>query len=177
MKEHFFEIYKCLEGRADRLLHRRINLMKEAVGREHINLSERIRDILSTVAYREHICREEEKIAVSYLRSSYITGSHIFLASCHSKIIFLEEAPPNRELDFSPLFVDCEKDIQSLEEEVSLQFIRVSDGERETVRRWYLELIYIHFGAVLKAVIAPKDRGIPLLYGGYMEEQEQIGWI
>ena len=113
------------------------------------------------------------------MRSSYITGNHIFLVTCQKEILFLEEEPPEEELDLSELFTEIDQDIERLGAELDQEFIRVSEGEKESVRRWYMELLYAHLGEVLKAAIQKKGylTEVPLLYGGYMEEQKQIGWI
>ena len=42
-----------------------------------------------------------------------------------------------------------------------------------------MDLLYVHLGEILEASIRKNEylTEIPLLYGGYMEEQKQIGWI
>ena len=102
-----------------------------------------------------------------------------FLACCQGEILFLQENPVEREIDLLPLFAEVEKDVQELETALRQKFIRISEGEIETIRRWYQELLYLSLGEVFETIISQNGdaQAVPLLYGGYMEEQRQIGWI
>ena len=168
-----------LKIRVNELLDKRLSVIKEALLKNHMHIWDKIEEVLTLQSYLIHSHQEYEKLTISYLRSSYITGSHIFFITCQKEILFLEENPPEKELDFSMLFTEVEKDMDKLETELNQKFIRVSDAEKETIRRWYMDLLYVHLGEILEASIRKNEylTEIPLLYGGYMEEQKQIGWI
>lgn len=168
-----------LEKKVNELLAKRLRVMEEALQKNQAKLRDKLQEVLSAQAHLVHNHQEYKKLTISYLRSSYITEDHIFLIACQGETLFLEEELPEKEIDFSTLFTEVEADVQKLEEALKQKFIRISDGERETIRRWYMELLYIHLGEVFKTGIQQNGylTGIPLLYGGYMEEQRQIGWI
>lgn len=170
---------KYLNKITDRLLKKRLKIIEGLFRKNEMNIEGSMKEVLLTLSDFIQKYQKYDRITISYLRSSYLTQSHIFLASCQSKVLFLEEELPEKELDFSILFVEIEQDIQQLEKELRQEFIRVLDGERETIRRWYMDLLYRYFGELLEAVIGGKEEknGIPLLYGGYMEEQRQVGWV
>ncbi len=175
--ERIPQMKTCLGLRVSEILAERLSVIEEALLKNRMYIWDRIEEVLSAQSNFIHSHQGYEKLTISYLRSSYITGSHIFLVTCQKEILFLEEDPPEEELDLSELFTGVDQDTERLETELNQEFIRVSEGERESIRRWYMELLYAHLGEVLKATIQKKGylTEVPLLYGGYMEEQRQVG--
>lgn len=173
------EMRAFLETGVNELLNERLRAVEEALLKNRMDIWDRIEKVLSRQSIFVHCHQEYEKITISYLRSSYITGSHMFLVTCQKEMLFLEEDPPEEELDLSELFTEIDQDIERLEAELNQEFIRVSEGEWETIRRWYMELLYAHLGEVLEVAIQKKQyrTEVPLMYGGYMEEQRQVGRI
>lgn len=166
-----------LEIRMKELLDKRLDAIEKALLKNQMNIWDKIEEVISVQSNFVHSHQEYDKLTVSYLRSSYITGSHIFLFTCQKGILFLEDSLPEKELALSGLFAEVEQDIDRLGTEMNQKFIRVSEGEKETIRRWYMELLYVHLGEVLEVIIQKRRylTEVPLLYGGYMEEQRQIG--
>ena len=123
--------------------------------------------------------KETGSIVISFLRSSYITGSHEFSITYYGGEPFVEEEPDGTCLDMRLLFTSVETDLQEIDHELEAQFLKVLPAEKETVHRWYLEQLYIGLGTVLEEVLAEiqKDDGMGVYYGGYMEELRMIGKV
>ncbi len=117
-------------------------------------------------------------VVIAYLRSSIVTGSHVFCIAYYKGEPFVEEEPERVYLDLRGVFKDAEADCMEMNRILGKKFVRVLDAEKEEIRRWYLHLLYERLGTFTK----PKEEEcgtagrIPVLYGGYMETLHRTGW-
>jgi len=128
-----------------------------------------------------HLIGENEKgnLAISYLRSSYITRDHTFVAAFYIDELFIEEYPPSFYFRLDSLFEAVHGDLQEMIKIMGKKFIRILDAEKEEVYRWYMEQLYKSLGSILKTLLVEikEERGINVYFGGFMEEVEFIGRI
>lgn len=116
--------------------------------------------------------KTEGVVVISYLRSSIVTGSHEFYIAYYSGEPFVEEEPECVYLDLRHLFEGAEADCGEIIRILGKKFVRLLDSEKEELRRWYLYLLYERLGTFMEpqAQRIYAVGGIPVLYGGYMEE-------
>lgn len=120
--------------------------------------------------------KTEGAVVVSYLRSSVVTGSHVFYIAYYNGEPFVEEEPEAVYLDLRHVFEDAETDCVEIIRILGKKFMRVLDSEKEEIRRWYLYLIYERLGASIKPQTEENHTAgkVPVLYGGYMDK---LHWI
>lgn len=118
-------------------------------------------------------------ITMSYLRSSYITNSHELYIAYYEEEPFVTEGPENICFSLKLLFEGIENDLQELYGKLNESFIRIFKGEKEEIRRWYMEGIYVKLGDAIRAMlpVVLVERGMDVYYGGYMDRQEMVGKI
>lgn len=118
-------------------------------------------------------------LAISFLRSSYISRSHEFYIAYYEDIPFVEEDPDCISMNFRPILKGMEEDLREIDDNLQKNFIRVFAGEKEEIHRWYMERVYISLGNILKMAVGKIEGNgkIPVCYGGYMEELGIIGAI
>ncbi|MDE7322834.1 MAG: hypothetical protein K2N73_08870 [Lachnospiraceae bacterium] len=116
-------------------------------------------------------------VVISYLRSSIVTGSHVFYIAYYNGEPFVEEEPESIYLDLHQIFEVAEADCMEINRILGRKFVRVLDSEKEEIRRWYLYLVYERLGTFTQLQVEENHAagGIPVLYGGYMEKLHQIG--
>lgn len=116
-------------------------------------------------------------VTISYLRSSIVTGSHVFYIAYYNGEPFVEEEPESVYLDLRHIFEDAETDCVEIICILGKKFVRFLDSEKEEIRRWYLHLLYERLGTFTQRQVEENHAagGIPVLYGGYMEKLHQIG--
>lgn len=121
--------------------------------------------------------RTDGVIAISYLRSSIVTGSHEFYIAYYIGEPFVEEEPEGMYLDLHHIFEDVEADCAEIIRILGRKFVRMLDSEKEEIRRWYLCQLYeqLGTGSVPWAEETQAAVKIPVLYGGYMERLHRVG--
>ncbi len=77
------------------------------------------------------------------------------------------------------LFEGIEDDLQHMNKELRNKYIRIMASEKEELRRWFMDKIYMRLGVVFKPIIEDMQnkRNIEIFYGNYMDELELIGQI
>ena len=82
-----------------------------------------------------------------------------------------------RFFDICVLLEAAEEDVHELNLKLEKIFIRLFPAEK--VRRWYMDLLYCSFGAVLKNVLkdVPRELGMSAYFGGFIDELEQVGEV
>lgn len=123
--------------------------------------------------------KENGKIAISFLRSSYIVNGHEFYIAYYKRDIFVEEEPECIYFSLQPLFSGTEEDLKEIIEELHKRFIRVLSAEKEEIYRWYMEHIYSQFVYVMETALNCMEikTGIPIYYGEYMGNLKLIGKV
>ncbi len=111
-------------------------------------------------------------LALSYLRSSYITGRHEFYLAFYTGEPFVEE-PDGLYLDMKSVFEAAEDDLREMNRRLGEEFVRIIPAEKEEIRRWYMGQLYGRFGEVLESL--SEDKGREVYFGGYMEELKPAG--
>ncbi len=169
----------------------RIKEMKEFLqDAEEILLQQRIDKIKLICMSEENTRREIQTIidgmtmertggciVVSCLRSSYITGSHEFGIAYYADEPFVDEEPDCVYYNLGLLFEGIEDDLQYMNKELRNKYIRIMASEKEELRRWFMDKIYMRLGVVFKPIIKDMQnkRNIDIFYGNYMGELELIG--
>lgn len=116
--------------------------------------------------------REDVKIVISYLRSSYITESHKFFIACYVDEPFMEEEPDCIFLDLQCLFIDVDEDLRIMNKELEGQLVQIFSSFKEEIRRWYMQHLYEKMENIFKRIIeeAEETKNKQIYFGGYMEE-------
>ena len=173
--ERIEQMKEFLEIKKDFLIKERINKMKgifiENIDKKRNEMENALRELLPD--------ENKGKLVISYLRSSYILNSHEFYVAYYEGEAFVEEEPSSTYLDLKLIFDEIDEDLQEMDQALHKKFIRVFAGEKEEVRRWYIEQIYMQFVHVVKAVVDGISEGkkIEIYYGGYMDALEFVSKI
>ncbi len=161
MKEYLYDVEESM-------LEERISMMK-ACCRNHENIRQEITHVIDGVTMN----RVDGCVVISYLRSSYITGSHAFYIAQYADEPFVEEEPDSVYYSMGLLFEGVEADYRSLIKLLSEKYIRIMASEKEEVRRWYMEHIYRKLYEVFKLLLAD-TRYKNIFYGSYMDEVKAL---
>lgn len=173
--ERIKPIRDFLTDERNRLLEERLKgiecLIRDNVG----NIKGKLTDTLNELVLN----KETGVLTISYLRSSYISGSHEFLITYYAGEVFVEEEPDCIFMDMCVLFENAEEDVHELNRKLEKGFIRVLPAEKEEVRRWYMEQLYLSFGTVLRNVwkVVSTEVGTSVYFGGFIDELELIGKV
>ena len=105
---------------------------------------------------------------LTYLKSSYILGSHEFKVAIYKNAPFIELYPPYDYINMTPLFVDIKADMDILITKLGLQFIRILPSEIEEIRRYYVEWLYNESSILFKQVFSnlQSDIELPAVFFG-----------
>lgn len=164
-----------LEDKLIFLLGRRIDKVREL----YIENTYSIRNDLEMTLKELAADKKKGSLVISFLRSSYISGSHEFYIAYYEGEPFVEEEPDCIYFSMKNAFSGIEKDWHEMDEDLYHNYIRVFAGEKEEIHRWYMERIYIALESIMRMVIEKmqKSKGVNVYYGGYMEEVKIIGSI
>lgn len=123
--------------------------------------------------------KKDGSLVISFLRSSYILKSHELYIAYYGGEPFVEEEPDCIYFNMKSIFSGIEEDWHEMDKELHQNFIRVFAGEKEEIRRWYMERIYIALESIMRMAVKKmqKNKGVNVYYGGYMEEIKIIGSI
>lgn len=161
MKDFLHDAEECI-------LEERIQRMK-ACCKSHESIKQEIVYIIDGVIMN----RQEGYVVISYLRSSYITGSHAFYIAQYADEPFVEEEPDSVYYSMGSLFEGVEEDYRRLHKLLESKYIRIMASEKEEVRRWYMDNIYSKLYEVFKLLLADtKYKNI--FYGSYMDELKSL---
>ena len=146
------------------MLEERIRMMK-AYCKSHENIRQEIVYIIDGVIMNH----QDGCVVISYLRSSYITGSHAFCIAQYTDEPFVEEEPDSMYYSMRVLFEGVEDDCKKLNKLLESKYIRIMASEKEEIRRWHMEHIYSELYDVFKLMLAD-TKYKEIYYGGYMDE-------
>lgn len=161
--------------KANALINERLRKIEKLFIDNTDNIQSNLEAALKTLAGN----RAVGSLAISFLRSSYISRSHEFYIAYYEDIPFVKEEPDCIYMNFQSLLKGMEEDFREIDDNLQKKFIRVFAGEKEEIHRWYAEQIYMELGNILKMVVSKiQENGkLPVCYGGYMEELKIIGNI
>lgn len=169
------QMKEILTEKKNLLINNRINKIEKAYFDNICNIKTDLEKALRNLASS----REGGRLAISFLRSSYIVNSHEFYIAYYKRDIFVEEEPECIYFSLQPLFSGTEEDLKEIIEELHKRFIRVLSAEKEEICRWYMEHIYSQFVYVMETALNCMEikTGIPIYYGEYMGNLKLIGKI
>lgn len=171
--ERVEKIKEFLEEKKNVLLEERFRKIKNLLKEETENGNSRWKEEMLSFAAE----KEEGYLVFSFLRSSYLTGSHKFLLSFFIEELFLEENPDSILISFYPFFMAARVDMKEMEREMENMFVHLLSAEKEEIYRWYMEQLYQGFGVILSSVLEKREDGIEVYYGEVMEEVYWIGRV
>ena len=119
-------------------------------------------------------------IVITYLRSSYITGTHQFKIALYENEPFISEPTLHKLVNLSPLFTRVSETIDKFTRKIKSQFIRVLSHEIEGIRRFHMEYLYqnsYYFFEKVTGKTGDDEGSIPVYFGEEMGEINQIGVI
>lgn len=127
-------------------------------------------------ALKEFMKGKKGFLYISYLRSSYIIENNQFQISFFQEKAFVEEDPESIYYNLKLPLKDIEGDIDYLNVQLRKQYIRISLGELEEIRRSYMEKLYQGLGEIFNLILKTNAKdNIPIYFGEYMGETIQIG--
>lgn len=188
---HFYFLYCCRKGKnMERYKMDRIKEMKDFLhDTEEILVKERIDKIKMICMREENIKKEIQTIvdkltmgkaggcvAISFLRSSYITGSHEVCIAYYMDEPFVEENLDCEYYSLRPFFEGIEDELQYMIKELRNKYIRIMASEIEEIRKWFMDEIYTRLGSTFKMMLADMqvEEDINVFYGNYMDELELL---
>lgn len=173
--ERLNEMLNTLEERMTERVEERQKQLTEAYHVQKEQILDAIREM--QVLAEE---KQAEVLVISWLRSSYVTGSNKFKLACYETEPFVEEEPVCRFYGISAFFKFVDDDIQSFRQHLEKQYIRILKSEMEEIRRTYMERLYrkcmLFFQMAVDAwKVQSEVTGIKVFYGEEMGELMQIG--
>ena len=172
---------KQMDRVPEMLEHIKEDMAEKIVAWQRQMLSEDTNTIKSMIIEMlEKATDSEDYIVISYLRSSYITGSHRFKLAIYNEEPYVETFPPYKLIDMTPYYQDIDEDFEGFVEKLKSEFIRILGSEIEEVRRFYMEQLYFEsmvFFQKIAEELSENQGTTPLLFGGEMGETYQIGVI
>lgn len=169
------QMKEILAEKKNLLINNRINKMEKAYLDNICNIKVDLEKALRKLAPSQ----EGGRLAISFLRNSYIVNNHEFYIAYYKGDAFVEEEPECIYFSMQPLFSGIEEDLKEITDELHGKFIRVLPAEKEEICRWYMGHIYSQFIYVVETAINCMEikTGIVIYYGGYMDNLETIGKI
>ena len=165
------EMKEFLHDTEEILLKERIDKIKIICMRK-----ENIKKEIQTIVDRLTMGKTEGCIAISFLRSSYITGSYEVCIAFYMDEPFVEENPDCKYYSLRLFFDGVEDELQYMIKELGNKYIRITASEKEEVRRWFIDEIYTGLGIVFKMMLVDMQikEDIDVFYGNYMDELELL---
>lgn len=71
----------------------------------------------------------------------------------------MKEEPDCIYFDMQSGFAGIDEDIQKIDERLHGKFIRISQGEKEEIHKWYIEQVYKKFIYIVKAAVERTEGG------------------
>ncbi len=173
--ERISQMKEFIEAKKNVLIKERINKMKYLFIENIDNKKSELQNILKELSKNKN----EGKLVISYLRSSYILSSHEFYVAFYEEEAFVEEEPPCIYFDLNPIFDGVDVDLRKLDQALHENFIRIFAEEKEEIHRWYMEQIYMQFVHIVGAMTEgiTEEGETEIYYGGYMDALEFVSKI
>lgn len=122
----------------------------------------------------------KEYLIITYLRSSYVTGSHKFKIAVYKGEPFVEPPRFYEYFSMKQLYENINLEMDVFTNKIKQQFHNVLDSEIEEVRRDYMEALYmdsvVFFERVIQG-IENKPDGIEVFWGEEVGDIRIIGVI
>lgn len=181
------QMKEFLESKKDFLISQRIKRMEELYNGNAGNLQNDLESALRRLTPNNG----EGKLALSYLRSSYLLGRYELYIAYYQEELFVEEEPdciyfdiqyglyPAGQLENGDSAEGIARDVRELEENLHGKFNRISQGEKEEIHKWYAEQVCRRFADIVKILLekCQGEKRTEVYYGGYMDTAELIGRI
>ncbi len=167
--ERFDCMKEAIKQVLDQTVERRISALVEEYEKTD-SARKRFRNLVEELAVQK-----EGNLCISYLRSSYITGSGLFQIAFYVEEPFIE-APTAWVFDDMGISQDkIVEDLKYLNEYLKERFIRISPGEVEEIRRSYMEALYQGCGVIFALLAQGWGReGVSVYFGEYMGDLEKL---
>lgn len=122
---------------------------------------------------------EDKKIVISYLKRSYILKNHKFKIAQYEDEAFLELYPKFEYLNAQSLFEDIDDDMRKMISQLSKdnKFIQIKPSEKEEIRRYYMEWLYVESEMVFKQIILElfsNSQAPPIYFGAELGEVKRL---
>ena len=121
---------------------------------------------------------EKDCLVISFLRSSYITGSHRFKLAVYEGEPFIEKTPLHKMLPLEFLYQDSNEELNRLMGILKKKFMNITEAEQELIRQHYLEVLYQSSEVLFKRTIESVSENIgkiKIFFGEEMGEIQEIG--
>lgn len=168
------EIKLFLQDEKNFLIKKRIEKIKSLCAESDIWQRE-----LEVILKELTVKKEKNHLVIAWLRSSYITGRHIFYIAGYEKEPFVEEEPDSFYYSVRELLAEVVEDRKMMEMKLQSNFTRIFPSETEEIFRWYMEGLYMALGNVFEEILRniPTENNLNVYFGGYMDELKLIGKI
>ena len=159
MMERIPKMLNCIEAEIKKALGKRNKMWQQLATQE---VKPEIKDF-----FEKQGEISEGSLVLTYLKSSYITGSHQFKIAIYIDP-FVEIYPPHRYINVALLFLDMEADMDIFIKQLDQHFICILKSEIEEIRRYYVELLYVESVTYFKQVFSElqNDIELPAVYFG-----------
>lgn len=117
-------------------------------------------------------------LVITFLRSSYVTGSHAFKMALYENEPFITPPICHQLIDMSHRYADTTAGINRLAKKMNSKFSHVLSSEREEVRRWVMEQYYKESHFIFEKLFvqaSSSDLAVPVYFGEEMGHVTQIG--
>lgn len=155
--------------------------IKEAVG-SHVQWLENgdFSDLEGIIQWVNQELKSLEKdcVVISFLRSSYITGSHKFKLAAYEGEPFIEIHPLYRMISLDFLYQESSQELAKLTEKLKDKFINVTATELELIRQAYMEKLYQSSKVLFTRMVEKVSENTgktKVFFGEEMGEIEEIG--
>ena len=121
---------------------------------------------------------EKDCFVISFLRSSYITGSHKFKLAVFEGEPFIERNPLHQMASLDYLYQESNQELAKLTKKLKGKFINITAAELELIRQFYMGELYqsskVLFARIVKKVSENTGK-TKVFFGEEMGEIEEIG--
>ena len=95
---------------------------------------------------------------MTYLRSSYITETHLFKIALYENEPFINDVITHKIINLTPLYKSLTESIDKFTRKTKSQFIRVLPYELEEIRRFYMDSLYQNSRFFFKRIVSSSTR-------------------
>jgi|GEM_PF-2020587 len=119
------------------------------------------------------------RLVISWLRSSIVTGSHLFKIAAYEEEAFVEQYPPYYPFEMQNVFKEADKDMEKFIEQLQIKFTHIEASEIESIRRIYMEKVYKVSESIFRHMITDigADGEVSVYFGEEMGEICFLGKI
>lgn len=124
--------------------------------------------------------QQQEKslmLVITWLRSSFVTGTHDFRIAVYEEEPFINEHPDEMVYSLKDIFDFEKEDIAKFMSILQGKIFHITKSEIEELRRYYMELLYKSCKMVFEMMVPERetDEKMQIFYGEEMGELELIG--